>query len=238
MPNDDGWVAEELTEDVLKALSRIVDKHSPHSPYFDNMHEYQRLAEIAIVQDWAKEMRRLGHTVCKIKSNDDDPPDVLALMDGIQIGIEVTMLVDHVRGQQGGARSFPRDLPREDGESRVVLQGASESIPNHVPIAYEWTLDRFQIRLREIARRKDKQARAKKEKRVREQGEDALERCLHRRILLIFTPEIYLQDYLAEYLAITELSRPENFDYVFVMGDYVPDGGSGFHPVIEASLSS
>lgn len=237
MPNDDEWVAEEHSEDVLKALSRIVDKHSPHSPYFDNMHEYHRRAEIAIVQDWAKEMRRSGHAVCEIRSHDDDPPDVLAVMDGIQIGIEVTILVEYVRDQQVGARAFLHDSPREDGESRAVPQGASQSIPKFVPVAYEWTLGRFQIRLREIARRKDKQARAKKEKRVREQGEDALERRLRQRILLIFTAEIYLQDYLAEYLAKTELSRPENFDHVFVMGDYVPDGASGFHPVIEVSLS-
>ena len=238
MPQDDGWVEEELSDEVLLALRRIADKSSPHSPYFDNMHEHQRRAETAIVRDWAEEMERLGQSVCEIKSNEDDPPDVLAVMDGNLIGIEVTMLVEYVREHQVGVRGFLRDSPSDEGESRIVAQRGSQSFPKYLPVACEWTLELFQIRLNEIARKKDKQARAKKDKREREQGEHALDWRLHRRIPLIFTPAIYLQDYLAEYLAKTELSRPEQFDCVFVMGDYVPDGGSGRHPVFEVCLSS
>lgn len=203
MQQENESVEEELSDEVLLALRRIADKSISHFPYFDNMHEYQRLAEIAMVQDWAREMRRFGHSVCKVKSNEDDPPDVLAEMDGNLIGIEVTMLVEYV------------------GKHHTCL----------------WTREQFQVRLNEIVRKKDKQAHSKKAKRGRERGEHALDRHLHRRILLIVTAEMYLQVYLARYLATTKLPRPEHFDCVFVMGDYVPDGGSGHHPVFEVSLS-
>ena len=199
------------------------------------MHEYQRRAEAAIVEDWAEEMGRRGHPLCNIKSNEDDPPDVLAVMGGNLIGIEVTMLVEYVPEHQVGVRVFRRDSPPDEGGSRIAAQCGSQSIPKYMPIVCEWTLEQFQIRLDEIARRKNKQACSKKAQREREQGEHALDWRLHRRILLIFS---YPQDCLAEHLATTELSRPEHFDCVFVMGDYVPDGGSGHHPVFEVSLSA
>ena len=231
-------VEEERREEVLQALRWIADKSSPYSPYFDNMHEYQRRAETAIVHDWAGEMRRLGHSVCKIESNEDAPPDVLAVMDGKLTGIEVTTLVDYVRESRIGIRASSGNSPPDEGKRTMVAQCASQSIPKCNPVRCEWPLEHFHNRLRAIVGKKGKQRRSKKVKRVREQGAHALDWRLQRGILLIFTPEIYLQDYLAEYLAKTELSRSENFDRVFVMGDYVPDGGSGHYPVFEVCLSS
>ena len=147
MPQGAGWVEEERSDEVLLALRRIADKSHPHSPYFDNLHEYQRRAETAIVQDWAEEMSRLGHSVCKIKSNEDDPPDVLAVMDRNLIGIEVTMLVEYVPEPQGGVRGFRRDSPSDEGGSRIAVQSGSQSIPKYMPVVCDWTLEHFQIRL-------------------------------------------------------------------------------------------
>ena len=48
MPQDDEWVEEQLSDEVLLELRRIADKSSSRSPDFDNMHEHQRREETAI----------------------------------------------------------------------------------------------------------------------------------------------------------------------------------------------
>ena len=256
MPKD------EWTDNDLEEMKRIAEKSRPHSPYFDNIHGYQDLAEIEKVKDWALEMEKHGYSICKIRpnldaaGNQDDPPDALIEMDGQLVGIEVTDLMEYVSENlirvvgQGKGTVLKWKLRR--GEPVFSWCGSTldkdeknrledEVRANHRKFegtSVQWTLELFQNRLREIVTKKNKQASSKKSKRVREQGEQALEFRLHRRVLLIFTPEVYLQDCLAEYLEKTELSRPENFDRVFVMGDYHPDGGSGHHPVFEVCLSS
>ena len=253
---------EECLEDGLAELQRIAKMSRPHSPYFDNIHEYQSLAEIAKVEDWANHMIAHGHSVSQSRpnldaaGNPDDPPDVLAEVNGRLVGIEVTDLMEYVPTnmirilgcdrktilkwkQSRGEPVFSWCGPALDKEERDEVEDEVREKPNaYQGICVMWTLDRFQDRLRAIVTKKDRQASSKKHRRAQIQGEQALELRMNGRILLIFTPEPYLQDNLDEYVAKTKLALPENFDRVFVMGDYLPDGGSGRHPVFEVCLSS
>ena len=82
-------------------MLRILEQYSPQSPYLDNIHGHQGLAELDKVRDWAKETEKCGHSISEIKLNlnesgkSNDPPDVLAKMNRKLIGIEVTDLVEY-----------------------------------------------------------------------------------------------------------------------------------------------
>jgi len=260
MPQQESEGAERTSVDVeeLEETLRIVEQYSPQSPYFDNMHEHQEWAELKKVRDWAKKTRECGHSISEIRpnldesENRDDPPDVLAEIDGKLVGIEVTDLVVYPKGhlicirRADGKVACLRWRQRQNGTFEHCWRGAEldpdekakwerkvEANPDQHKDWVEWTLERFQMRLAEIVKTKDEKAGAKKARRMRRDGEDALDTRLHASFLLIFTPELYLQHHLAEYLAKTEVVRPENFDRVFVMG-YAPRDG---HPVFEVRLS-
>ena len=223
----------DLTEDDLEELERIANKSSQFSPYFDNVQCYQDSSEVEQAKDWAKEMRKRGHSICKIdlnvddKGKKDDPPDVLINMDGSLVGVEVTNLVVHLSDDQIEYRIwFPSDSHLNEEERR---KHAEEAIQNRnklsVPIGVEWSLSKFQGALTKSVDEKDTRAGNKKEERVQQNGEQALDCRLDKQFLLIFTPELYLQDKLAEYVEGTELPRPKNFDRIFVMGCGVPQSG-------------
>ena len=99
---------DELPKDVIKEMKRIADESSPHSPYFDNVQDYQDDSEVEPVKNWAKEMRKRGHSIpdSKIRLNVDDsgkkdePPDILVEMDEKLVGIEVTNLIEYVKENQ------------------------------------------------------------------------------------------------------------------------------------------
>ena len=239
-------------------MRRILEKQSPQSPYLDNIHGHQEPAELDKVRDWATEMKKRGHSISGIgpnldeRENRDDPPDVLAEMDGKRIGIEVTDLVEypkahtlHIHDADRRVTSSLRWRQRQNGtfdhrwhgaeldpDEKARWEGQVEANPERYKGWVEWTLERFQVRLADIIESKDERAGAKKSSRMLEHGENALDARLDNSFLLIFTPELYLQHHLAEYLARTEVVCPENFDRVFVMG-YAPRDG---HPVFEVRL--
>lgn len=249
--------------EVLEEMRRIAEKSSAHSPYFDNIHGYQELAEVSKVEDWAKGMGRLGHSIGGIRLNldengrPDDPPDVLAEIDGELVGIEVTDLMEYVSERMmdffcaAGVTRLTWRLRRGqvepgsfcwhgavcDEEKRAAREKNISENPWLGEAWVTWSLESFQRRLREIVEEKDKQIQVKKESRLKEQGQNALEFRLRGSFLLVFTPEIYLQDDLEEYVEKTELPRPRNFDRVFVMGDYVAGQPEGRHPVFEVRLT-
>ncbi len=257
MPERENERPEETSVDaeVLEEMLRIAEKSSPHSPYLDNIHGHQELAEVEKVQDWAKEMEKCGHSVSEIRPNLDDPPDVLVEIDGELVGIEVTDLVEYPKRyqicfasahgevtilewkqRQNGAFVFRWHGAELDTDKKAEREGHVRADPAKYKGSVEWPLERFQMRLVEIVKTKDEKAGAKKARRMRKHGENALDSRLHSSFLLIFTPELYLQDHLAEYLEKTEVRRPENLDHVFVMGDYVPGERSRRHPVLEVRL--
>ena len=120
-----------------------------------------------------------------------------------------------------------------DPDAKARREREVEANPNLYRPWAEWTLEGFQARLTEIVKSKDKNAGAKKAQRTRRDGEDALDSHMHASFLLIFTPELHLQQHrLAEYLEQTEVRRPGNFDRVFVMG-YAPRDDN---PVFEVRL--
>ena len=260
---------DDLTEDDLKEMTRIADKSSPHSPYFDNVQGYQDPSEVAQVEDWAKEMRKRDHSIpgSKIRPNvddsgkKDDPPDILVEMDGKLVGIEVTNLMEYVKENQVPIVSSGKEaiLTWKYHQGQIVFSWSGSALDDDErktleeevrknPRCYrggsaEWSLESFQQRLREIVVKKDELVSSKKKERVRERGEQALERRMNAIILLIFTPELYLQHNLPEYVEKTELRPPDNFDRIFLMGRVVPrqEAGSDLveedYPVFEFRLS-
>ncbi len=248
--------------EALEEMLRIAEKSSPYSPYLDNIHGHQELAEVEKVQDWAKEMEKCGHSISRIRLNldesekKDDPPDVLADMDRKLVGIEVTDLVVYPKRHQicfasadgqvttlkwerrrNGTFDFRWRGVELDPDEKLKWERNVRSDPAKYEWEWvEWNLDQFQTRLTETVKRKDEKVGAKKAKRMREHGEHALDSRLHSSFLLIFTPELYLQAHLAEYLEETEVRRPENFDRVFLMGHYVPRERPRRHPVFEVRL--
>ena len=189
--------------EVLEEMQRIAEKSSPYSPYLDNIHDYRELAEVEKVQDWAKEMEKVGHSISCIRSNRDDPPDVLARVDGKLVGIEVTDLVEYPKKH---AIRFARS-------DRRVTTLTWKKRQNGM-FDFRWHGAEFDP-----------------------DGANALDSRLQRSLLLIFTPESYLQHHLAEYLDETEVRAPENFDRVFLMGHYVPGERPRRHPVFEVRLA-
>ena len=255
MPQRDNEGAESTSRHAegLEETRRIVEKYSPRSPYLDNIHGHKGLAELDKVRDWAREMEKCGHSISGIRRNPDDPPDVLADIDGRPIGIEVTDLMVYPSPKEPAVVCFAT----ADGEVTImkwwwrrngsfdfrwhgVELGSDEKAEwerkvKANPRQYqgrgvEWTLDLFQTQLAAIVKKKDKKAARKK----RELGEAALDSGLRGSFLLIFTPEFYLQACLAEYLEKTTVLRPENFDRIFAMG-YAPRDG---RPVFEVRLTS
>lgn len=244
--------AEELEETL-----RILEKYSPQSPYLDNIHGHQGPAELDKVRDWAKEIEKRGHSISRIRLNRDDPPDVIAHIDGKPVGIEVTDLLEYSKKHALWIATVDRTVTiltwrqRQNGTFKFDWHGAElgsdekaewECKVKADPDRYkgqgvEWTLELFQTRLAEIVKTKDEKIAAKKAKRMGEHGENALDSRLHNSFLLIFTPEFYLQAHLDEYLEETEVRRPENFDRVFLMGHYVPGERARRHPVFEVRLS-
>ena len=69
-------------------LDEISEKGLDHGAFKD-------LFEVFHARKWAEELRKSNHSIpdSKIETNDDDPPDVLAEMDGERICVEVTSVV-------------------------------------------------------------------------------------------------------------------------------------------------
>lgn len=234
--------------ELLDELRLLEKRSDSRTPYLDNIHGYQELGEVDKVQDWAQEMERRGLVARQIESNLDDPPDVLVEIGGSLVGIEVTDLLEYIHERQigfsdGGKLSW--ELRRGQVVSlswHGVALGEQEKAEweqrvRANPRAYEawaaWSLEKFRKRLRQIVGDKDRKTTAKKERRQRRHGESALDSRLSANFLLVFTPELYLQRHLEEYVGKTELRRPRNFDRVFLMGAYGRE-----HPVFEVCLSS
>ncbi|MDE0627485.1 MAG: hypothetical protein OXH99_13880 [Bryobacterales bacterium] len=256
----DERIESDMTEDALTELERIAEGSRPHSPYFDNIHPYQERSEIAIVEDWAKEMRKLGHSVCKIRLNvdengsPDDPPDVLANIDGTLVGIEVTHLVEHVSENQVRIMS-PRgitimkwkkrrgellfscsDADLGEDERKEYEQRIRDDPRMHEGGFMPWTLESFNERLSQIIRKKDRRLGVKKKEVIQRHINQGTSGPVQEYFLLIFTPEPYLLEYLDTYLNETVLPRTKHFERVIMMGDYIPDGDSGHHPVFDLQL--
>lgn len=262
---EDDWIGDELPDGVLEEVRRLAEKSSPHTPYFDNLRGHQQLAELEMARDLARGMGERGQIVSQIEPNvddqgrPDDPPDVLAEMDGMPIGVEVTSLLDYVSAQterqtqffsdhsvatltwrmRGGQVDFLRwDAPGLDEDRRCAWEQLIRADPRtYLESWATWSLERFQQRLGEIVETKDKKLGAKKKRRLSERSPNALDRHLSENVLLVFTPERYLQPQLPEYLKKTELARPENFTRVFVMGDEARRGESWFRSIFDVRLS-
>ena len=195
---------------------------NPQSPYLDNVHGYQEIAEVEAVRDWAQEMSKKGHSICEITPNPDDPPDCFATMDGKRIGIEVTDLFEPGAAPPSlTARQFSK-LPK-------LLGGKAAKPGARTLFDYQqepWSLRRFQKWLAKTVRTKNS----------RTPRASALDEQV---LLIVIDENFHLQHPIQEYLKETTLSQPSNFNRVYMMADsYMPDGtGDGYHPIFEVSTS-
>ena len=87
-----------------------------------------------------------------------------------------------------------------------------------------WSLDKFRDRLEERIHAKDMRSRAAQQQ---------------KQFLLIVTGEPSLdEETLAQYISNVTLTRPKNFDGIYVLGSYVPRGGQdGYYPVFAARFA-
>ena len=203
--------------------------------------DYQGLFEVCNTQDWARELNKLGHSIPipKIRENRDkkcerdDPPDVLAEMDGEKIAVEVRRLFVYRKGNKELADRVyygEEQVPDEDKKKKFVEELKQKHAKElEWPIGVEWTRETFQKYLKEIVQEKDGKMKYGKK------GRDG---SLCKQFLLIVTHEVHLgEDILDDYLKTTILPRPKNFDAVYVMGAHVPNFGKGHYPVFEVCLS-
>ena len=219
----DGEIVE-LDAEVLAGMRNIAQKAKPWDPFFSNIHPYQGSSEVEMVREWAEEMRKLGHTVPidDIKRNINDPPDVFAVLDGAKIGIEVTLLIEE--GEIAVYNERLRFLQRQSPDAMLPFEGGM------------WTQDMFEHKLRELVKKKDNRLRNFERERAKGESQQSCEFRLHRRILLIFTCELHLQDTAENYLRNIEVPQPACFDDVYVMRDYHTDGYNGHYPIHKVSM--
>ena len=235
------FLREGICEDCLaqSQYSRIV-KHG-----FDHRDD-QQLFEIYTTQDWARELTKLGHSIPipTIKPNldkqgePDDPPDVLAVMNGEKIGVEVTRLFEYQTFDKAGTVYFGTERVPDEDEKKKILEKLRQQYskkPNW-RISVEWTRETFENYLTETVQKKDGKMK---------DGKTGKDGSLRKQFLLCVTDEIHLgEDILSDYLTgnnkIT-LPRPENFDAIYVMGAPVSgekaDPVEIHYPVFEVCLS-
>ena len=149
----------------------------------------------------------------EIKTNNDDPPDVFAEMDGEPICVEVTRLIDE-----------PTQKSKKE-----ILAGLKDWTP--------WPRKRFQECLREAVQKKDSKMKEKYGKTGR------VPSLHKQFLLLVtdelYLGDV-LADYLKNENKVT-IPRPHSFDAVYVMGAEMPqsetDPVETRCPVFEVSLS-
>ena len=97
---DDEITDEEVAEDrdLLEYTERTRDRNRKrgHANFWNAVNEDQGLMEVYATKEWAKEMNERGWQIDMgtIRQNPETYPDCLAEMDGKQIGVEVTEMVD------------------------------------------------------------------------------------------------------------------------------------------------
>ena len=220
---------------MAEGLKRIenMNRKRGHATCWHGERKFQGPMEVFATRCWSEEMDKLGHSIpiCKIeenrddKGNRDDPPDVLAEMDGNKIGVEVVELVD-----EKAIAKHPKIPPLRE----LVEPGpdALDKLPQ--PMPPEWPLEKFERRLRKRVQDKEGKVRKKHER-------DGKDNSLSKQFLLIVTCEPYLDEAtLSEYLKIIKLQRPRHFDGIYVMMSYVPNPagkGHGHYPLFEVPFA-
>ena len=185
-----------------------------HATGFHAPRKYKWCAEVSSVRSWVEERNKRGWKIVldSIQKNRESYPDCLARMDGKEIGIEVTEMVDrNAIGKQ---------------PSNLAYQGPEHFLHHFVdPPIVKWNSAKIERHLQEIVQRKDMRVWSRN-------------RSL---FLLIVADEPWLDgDTLDKYLDGIELPRPRNLDGVYVMRDYVPNAsgdGHGYCPVSEVRLA-
>ena len=199
---------------LFEALKRTEDTYRKrgHATYWHADNKNQGPMEVGATKDWADEMNRRGWQIdiCTIRKNSEPYPDCTAVMDGEKIGVEVVELVD-----ENAIKEHPEN-PRYEGPEQFLREFS-------IPLPPEWPIQKFEKYLREKVCHKDLRVK---------------DGSLSKQFLLIVTDEPRLDEVtLDEHLKTIKLQRPQNFDGVFVMTSYVPDGrGHGHHPLFEVSL--
>ena len=194
-----GDVSREMYEQIV---NNWPDRGTSQSPY-----------EVAAVVDWAKEMKKRGHSIpiCEIEANPNDPPDVKAKMDGKPIGIEVTRLAEIATRGNLPSYVFFSTPPTPDEKERILaeISGKRSRMQQQSQVAGPVPPGEFPERLKEFVHSKDKKT--------------PRDGSLHKQFLLIVTEE--QEGDLGEYMKKIALPRPQNLDAVYMMGRQVLKSG-------------
>ena len=224
-----------LLEEIRKISTSEQKRGYPS--YWHADRDSQISMEITAVQDWACEMNLRGHSIHEIEENVNDPPDCLAIMGGIMIGVEVTQLtIDESERKKyvqakGNSTINTLGVRGLNQDSEIEEKAMQKLIEHPVPNMVEWPQDKFNDKLTEIVQSKDEKIENKYNR-----GELI---SLDKYFLLIVTDEQNLwEERLNEYLNKIKLSKPKFFDAVYVMMGYVPtDDNNGHNPVFEVGMS-
>jgi plasmid stabilization system protein ParE len=152
-----------------------------------------RAIELQMANRWVKAVgENFNLDICNIKSNPNDPPECLGTRNGEEIGIELTELVD-------GAML---DRIREEYENTGFVQNSNYN-------ETQWSFDRFQKKLNEILKKKDKKYSRNK---------------VSIDVLIIYSDEPWLLPPMAaEWLNSTNLYRCESINSAYLLLEHNPD---------------
>lgn len=240
---DERYLNQEAAEALRSFLESARKRVYPSGWHADG--EFQQPMEISATQVWANELNKQGHSICRIEpnlkdSNPNDPPDCIAEMDGERIGVEVTELTVNEKERKkyvkarGESVSTIFRAPGQvyDDKIRERSEEANQNRPKvRVPNTADWPFDKFLEKLGKIVQ--------KKVGKMRKKGEEGALISLDKYFLLVVTGEQNLgEERLDEYLNKIKLPRPQYFDAIYVIGDYVPNGGdSGLRRVFNPDLN-
>ena len=206
---------EMLDDETLDTLTKIIESRNKrghaadrHAPSHDR--DLRAYSERDTAEDFARAYaHQYGQEITDIRSNENDPPDCIALKDSEKIGIEITELVksEILKKNAMDWREFEKQTGKNFRELTETEKRSQEQ-NNHATnfeIA-QWTRKEFLERLQYSIAKKDK----------------SLANCSKTTpvILVIYTAEDWLEnDSLKDWLTDAVFSA-QNIKDIFLLGPY------------------
>ena len=197
--------------------------------------------EVHATRCWAKEMNKQGWTIrlCTTVKNEGEFPDCICKMGEQRLGVEVTEFTvgeidrkKYVEGTEAGRSDYSLAPGVEwDDQTRNRVENRRR-LSTPVPNTAVWPFDDFQMKLREIVRKKEKTAQ-------KHRGDGTLA-AVDILVLLIVTDEQNLwRGKLRDYLSRIKLPKSDCFCGTYVMMSPEPnsDVGNEHFPVFQVCMS-
>ena len=214
--HDDGEIEKDpQTAEYLQQHIKSQSERGYSSPWHvPSGSEFQREVELHVACKWADGLyEQCGTDIRNIRNNinvtADEFPDCLGEVHGKQIGIEVTELTidNRERKKYQKEQNYITGLLTEDQKRLEHMPPLFFPVP--VQPLGDWSIGKFQKKLKERVQRKDDTARKKLEK--------GKLMSLHKWFLVIAFDSRFLDVSLENCMEQTKLPRPGYFDDVYVM---------------------